>query len=265
MPTTTLTLPTTRTAEVTAACRRCFGATSSQNPKEIRQNVTSSIHQGRPKETPRGQGNEDSPFKHPTGGQPRTCFLLVPTRRRQRPYMTTVNETNTMLDAQGSSRTGEDVTPTTPRQNARFDHLPPKDVPADISAPTTPTRSTFSNTVGHRPLPEDAATPASVRDGQKDDGKRVRRELSHRSRHSIDMQDVEMGEGEEGEEEDGEDDSDNDSITSDSQRPSKKKKGQRFFCTDFPPCQLSFTRSEHLARHIRYVWQAFCGRRRGQS
>ncbi|KAI5308931.1 hypothetical protein KEM55_004499 [Ascosphaera atra] len=30
----------------------------------------------------------------------------------------------------------------------------------------------------------------------------------------------------------------------------KKKKGQRFFCTDFPPCNLSFTRSEHLARHI---------------
>lgn len=35
--------------------------------------------------------------------------------------------------------------------------------------------------------------------------------------------------------------------------PSKKKKGQRFFCTEFPPCTLSFTRSEHLARHIRYV------------
>ncbi|KAK2738550.1 hypothetical protein FQN57_006972 [Myotisia sp. PD_48] len=33
--------------------------------------------------------------------------------------------------------------------------------------------------------------------------------------------------------------------------PSKKKKGQRFFCTAYPPCSLSFTRSEHLARHIR--------------
>ncbi|KAM3448242.1 hypothetical protein MY3296_007981 [Beauveria thailandica] len=32
---------------------------------------------------------------------------------------------------------------------------------------------------------------------------------------------------------------------------SKKKKSQRFYCTDFPPCNLSFTRSEHLARHIR--------------
>jgi hypothetical protein len=37
------------------------------------------------------------------------------------------------------------------------------------------------------------------------------------------------------------------------ERPSKKKKGQRFFCTEYPPCVLSFTRSEHLARHIRYV------------
>lgn len=50
------------------------------------------------------------------------------------------------------------------------------------------------------------------------------------------------------------DGSDDDSVTSESQQPSrKKKKGQRFFCTDFPPCQLSFTRSEHLARHIRCV------------
>lgn len=50
------------------------------------------------------------------------------------------------------------------------------------------------------------------------------------------------------------DGSDNESVTSDTNRPSKKKKGQRFFCTEFPPCNLSFTRSEHLARHIRYVW-----------
>ncbi|KAL1973127.1 hypothetical protein VTN31DRAFT_6669 [Thermomyces dupontii] len=48
--------------------------------------------------------------------------------------------------------------------------------------------------------------------------------------------------------------------------PKKKKKGQRFFCTDFPPCTLSFTRSEHLARHIRKhtgerPFQCHCSRR----
>jgi hypothetical protein len=63
--------------------------------------------------------------------------------------------------------------------------------------------------------------------------------------------DIEMGEGDDDDMAEEEDGSDNDSITSDSQRPSKKKKGQRFFCTEYPPCQLSFTRSEHLARHIR--------------
>jgi hypothetical protein len=60
-----------------------------------------------------------------------------------------------------------------------------------------------------------------------------------------------MGEGDDDEDE--EDEEDGDSVDGDGQRPAKKKKGQRFFCTDFPPCQLSFTRSEHLARHIRCV------------
>jgi hypothetical protein len=40
------------------------------------------------------------------------------------------------------------------------------------------------------------------------------------------------------------------SAGGDSKTP-KKKTQQKFHCTDFPPCQLSFTRSEHLARHIR--------------
>jgi hypothetical protein len=47
--------------------------------------------------------------------------------------------------------------------------------------------------------------------------------------------------------------SDDDSIDGDAKHASKKKKGQRFFCTEYPPCHLSFTRSEHLARHIRLV------------
>lgn len=62
------------------------------------------------------------------------------------------------------------------------------------------------------------------------------------------------------------DDSDHDQDRGGNAPPSKKKKGQRFFCTDFPPCNLSFTRSEHLARHIRKhtgerPFQCHCSRR----
>ena len=47
--------------------------------------------------------------------------------------------------------------------------------------------------------------------------------------------------------------SDAESVDAETGRPTKKKKGQKFYCTEFPPCNLSFTRSEHLARHIRYM------------
>ena len=49
----------------------------------------------------------------------------------------------------------------------------------------------------------------------------------------------------------GEEGSEDESVNDDGTR-TKKKKSQRFYCTDYPPCALSFTRSEHLARHIRY-------------
>ncbi|KAJ6019163.1 hypothetical protein N7522_001230 [Penicillium canescens] len=62
------------------------------------------------------------------------------------------------------------------------------------------------------------------------------------------------------------DDSDHDHDPGSNAPPSKKKKGQRFFCDAFPPCNLSFTRSEHLARHIRKhtgerPFQCHCSRR----
>ncbi|PHH76460.1 hypothetical protein CDD82_3985 [Ophiocordyceps australis] len=60
--------------------------------------------------------------------------------------------------------------------------------------------------------------------------------------------------------------SDEESINADGSKSGKKKKSQRFYCTDYPPCSLSFTRSEHLARHIRKhtgerPFQCHCSRR----
>ncbi|RDW86448.1 C2H2-type zinc finger protein [Aspergillus mulundensis] len=81
---------------------------------------------------------------------------------------------------------------------------------------------------------------------------------SRRSTHSISDETIQADSDGEG--------SDNGSERKEHAPPSKKKKGQRFYCTDFPPCNLSFTRSEHLARHIRKhtgerPFQCHCSRR----
>jgi hypothetical protein len=157
------------------------------------------------------------------------------------------------LSAPDRSRHVGENTPTTPTPNVRFSQHPPAQIDNAIndSAPETPTRHSFAGVRGQRALPEDPPS-AHGTDRTKKEELSLKRGSSNRSNTSGCSDDVEMGEGdaEEGAEDDG---SDNDSVTSDSQRPSKKKKGQRFFCTEFPPCQLSFTRSEHLARHIRFV------------
>ena len=116
----------------------------------------------------------------------------------------------------------------------------------DESSPNTPTRHSFGGLPGQRPLPNSPIDTSSTFREQASGETSLKRESSILSRAS---QDIEMGlEGDSDEDLDG---SEDESIADESGRPSKKKKGQRFFCTDYPPCQLSFTRSEHLARHIR--------------
>ena len=150
-----------------------------------------------------------------------------------------------------SNRPMEEQMPTTPRQEQTFLQDSADARPNQQSAPSTPTRHSFGAIPGQQALPEEPVTPLQTY-AQAKEPESLKRDGSRRSTGSRrSSQDVEMGDADD--QNDGEDGSDTDSVTSDSQRPSKKKKGQRFFCTDFPPCHLSFTRSEHLARHIRCV------------
>ena len=129
--------------------------------------------------------------------------------------------------------------------------LPPAE-DSTRSAPNTPTTLNFGGVNGQRPLPTSPFNNSFPVQHQPLGTTRpgiISRGDSSRSIQSMESQDIDMDESDEG---DG--GSDTESIDLETGRPSKKKKGQRFFCTEFPPCKLSFTRSEHLARHIRYVF-----------
>lgn len=163
-----------------------------------------------------------------------------------------VNTTVTVLEAP-PGRAREESTPTTPRPNKFFSpDQPSAERGADDAAAKTPTRDSFQGLTAQRLLsdPPFAASQAISETPSRDGG--LRRGSSYQSNKSADSQDVDMED-----EDDGQEGSDNESVNSDSNRPTKKKKGQRFFCTEFPPCNLSFTRSEHLARHIRCVLLAW--------
>lgn len=137
-------------------------------------------------------------------------------------------------------------TATTPRvSNAQSPAAPHYE---DASNVKTPTRDTFAGISGQRPLPSPSSL--SRRDITPRPATHLIRHDSGLSPHLSESSDTKMDDVDEV------DESDNESTASDA-TPSKKKKSQRFFCTEFPPCQLSFTRSEHLARHIRYVNATF--------
>lgn len=165
--------------------------------------------------------------------------------------MTTFQSVNMSLGPR--SHTNEGTTPTTPRTFRDTANAPllPSSEPNDASGPSTPTRISFAGTSTKRALPTSPFSggfPAPSQSASTTPRETLRRADSQRSAQSTGSQDIGMDDSE-----DGEDGSDAESTDVETGRPSKKKKGQRFFCTDFPPCNLSFTRSEHLARHIRYV------------
>jgi hypothetical protein len=99
----------------------------------------------------------------------------------------------------------------------------------DISR--TPTRNSFTNMADQKPLPDSHSV-------EPDSPLETKMEIED---------DIDIGDSTQNENEAG---SPHDSTDPDGK---KKKKATRFFCTGYPPCKLSFTRSEHLARHIRYV------------
>jgi len=163
--------------------------------------------------------------------------------------MTTFQSVNMSLGPR--NHTTEDNTPTTPRNflDAANAPLLPPSQPKDASGPSTPTRHSFAGTSTKRALPTspfNSGFPASPQGASQTPREALTRADSQRSAQSTGSLGMDDSD-------DGDDGSDAESMDDETGRPSKKKKGQRFFCTDFPPCNLSFTRSEHLARHIRYV------------
>ncbi|KAK0610677.1 hypothetical protein B0T17DRAFT_512161 [Bombardia bombarda] len=156
------------------------------------------------------------------------------------------------------------MSPMTPRPNTAPSQPPPRTME---DAAATPTRASFGTSAlaSQKPLPT-SPFPDSVQVPDPSDKNIPKRENSQHSRKSKDSDDMDMddsdGEGVAGD--DG-DVSDDETINADGTK-SKKKKSQRFYCTDYPPCNLSFTRSEHLARHIRKhtgerPFQCHCSRR----
>ncbi|KAI1752984.1 hypothetical protein F4782DRAFT_108605 [Xylaria castorea] len=135
-----------------------------------------------------------------------------------------------------------------------------------IPSPTTPTPT--KATFGQRPLPTEPFPQAVKIPDNIEDVEVPEHGNSQRSRKSRgDSEDVDMDDtdGEAHGNEDGVG-SETESVNPDGSKTGKQKKNQRFWCTDYPPCHLSFTRSEHLARHIRKhtgerPFQCHCSRR----
>ncbi|OLN96110.1 C2H2 finger domain transcription factor dvrA [Colletotrichum chlorophyti] len=149
------------------------------------------------------------------------------------------------------------TSPTTPRPNTTPHPQTPQPLPEDAKTPTKATFGTSGGSTGlasQKPLPSSPFPQAVQVPENAEQAKTPTRANSLHSRKSRDSEDVDMDESDG---ENGDEGSDDDSVNADGSRSNKKKKSQRFYCTDYPPCNLSFTRSEHLARHIRYLTRQY--------
>lgn len=166
--------------------------------------------------------------------------------------MATFSPVNAGLSTPEDSEVAGAPVPTTPTPGSSAAERLPRDINVDESSPNTPTGHSFGGISGQRPLPNALPSLPDPHHGSSDGIGEAKGDGSHRSaKLPSESQDVEMG-GADDDDRPAEDDASDDESADGTQRTSsKKKKGQRFFCTEFPPCQLSFTRSEHLARHIR--------------
>jgi hypothetical protein len=142
-------------------------------------------------------------------------------------------------------------TPLTPRPNTA-----PSTQIAQMSRDDakTPTRANFGGLASQQPLPSPSEFPPKVPVAEPNQIP-VRSNSQHTSSTSPNSGgDVEMDDGEDEGEQDGEEETEVITNPDGTKSIVKKKNGgktQRFYCTDYAPCNLSFTRSEHLARHIR--------------
>ncbi|KZF21755.1 hypothetical protein L228DRAFT_239701 [Xylona heveae TC161] len=174
---------------------------------------------------------------------------------------------NTGSVSESQRRQSEAIALAAPRTNTIGPNRPQSQVGAPEASPNSLPKDKFGGLAGQRPLPSSTSltNPASALpqsdqnrlEGMPSRGNSLRSTRSGGSGHpTVDPEDSDEGQ----------DASENESVAGDIARPAKKKKGQRFFCTEFPPCNLSFTRSEHLARHIRKhtgerPFQCHCARR----
>lgn len=160
---------------------------------------------------------------------------------------------NTHLGPGGQIDDKMTTSPTTPRSNTSPNTEQRPSLPPTADDLMTPTRSSFgaSALATQKPLPSSPFPDAVQVPDTSDKATIPTRENSRHSKRSRDSEDIDMDDSDgdtAGDEGHG---SDDDSVNGDGSRSGKKKKSQRFYCTDYPPCSLSFTRSEHLARHIR--------------